>query len=85
MPMRFALDAISAYKSLLSGDLSFFLAIAKAHFSFLGYILSGKLNRTKNIKPMKSLQGVYVGSLVWQFFVKNKHHFDKIVTKAVHN
>lgn len=85
MPMRVTLDAISAFKGLFSGDLSFFLAIAKAHISFLSYILSGKVNRTINTKPMNSLQGVYTGSLVWQYFVKNKHHFDKIVTKPVHN
>ncbi len=85
MPMRVTLDAISAFKGLFSGDLSFFLAIAKAHISFLSYILSGKVNRTLNTKPMNSLQGVYTGSLVWQYFVKNKHHFDKIVTKPVHN
>jgi hypothetical protein len=85
LPCRFALDAISAYKGLLSGDPSFFMAIMKAHFSFMAFILSGKLNRTKNTKPMKSLQGVYGSSLVWQYFIKNKQHFDKIVTKPVHN
>lgn len=85
MPIRFCLDAISAYKGLLSGDITFFVAIAKAHFSFLGYMITGKVNRTKDTKPMKSLDGVYAGSLVWQYFIKNKHHFDKIVTKAIHN
>ena len=84
VPMRLGLDAISAYKGLLSGDLSFFMAIAKAHFSFFGYLMSGKIIRTENTKPMKSLQGVYGGSVVWQYFIKNKHHFDKIVTKPVH-
>lgn len=85
LPLRLVLDAISAYKGLLSGDLSFFIAIAKAHFSFFGYLWTGKVKRSQNTKPMKSLQGVYAGSLVWQYFVKNKHHFDKIVTKPVHN
>ena len=84
VPMRLGLDAISAYKGLLSGDLTFFMAIAKAHFSFFGYLMSGKIKRSINTKPMKSLQGVYGGSLVWQYFIKNKHHFDKIVTKPVH-
>jgi GT2 family glycosyltransferase len=82
--MRLGLDAISAYKGLLSGDLSFFMAIGKAHFSFFGYLMSGRIKRTENTKPMKSLQGVYGGSVVWQYFIKNKHHFDKIVTKPVH-
>lgn len=85
LPVRFGLDAISAYKGLLSGDLSFFVAIGKAHFSFFGYLLTGKLKRSQNTKPMNALQGVYAGSLVWQYFVKNRYHFDKIVTKPVHN
>jgi len=85
MPMRLGLDAISAYKGLFNGDLSFFMAIGKAHFSFFGYLISGKVKRSKNTKPMKSFDGVYRGSLVWQYFIKNKHHFDKIVTKPVHN
>ena len=70
MPIRLGLDAISAYKGILSGDLTFFMAIAKAHFSFFGYLMSGKIKRSINTKPMKSLQGVYGGSLVWQYFIK---------------
>jgi hypothetical protein len=85
LPMRFALDAISAYKGLLGGDSSFFFAIAKAHFAFMAYVLSGKLKRSKSPKPLKTLEGVYVGSLVFQYFIKNKQYFSKIVTKHVHN
>lgn len=85
LPIRFALDMISAYKGILGGDVSYFIAIAKAHFSFFGFLLTGKLKRTKNTEPMKKLQGVHTGFLVWQYFVKNKHHFDKIVTKPGHN
>ena len=84
LPARFALDAISAYKGLLSGDTSFFFAIAKAHFAFMGYCLSGKVKRTKALKPLNSLGGVYKGSLVFQYFIKNKQFFSKIVSKQVH-
>ena len=84
LPFRFTLDAISAYKGLLSGDGAFFLAIAKAHFGFLGYCLSGRIKRTKGPKPLQSLEGVYHGSLVFEYFIKNKHYFSKIVSKQVH-
>lgn len=84
LPTRFTLDAISAYKGLLSGDINFFFAIAKAHFAFMGYIFSGKLKRSKTSKPLHSLQGVYGGSLVFQYFIKNKKYFNKIVTKQLH-
>ena len=85
IPARFILDAISAYKGLLSGDIAFFTAIAKAHFAFMGYVLRGKVTRTVAPKPMKNLEGVYNGSLVFQYFIKNHQHFNKIVSKGVHN
>ena len=84
LPARFTLDAISAYKGLLGGDASFFLAIGKAHFAFMGYCLGGKIKRTKGTKPLDSLGGVYQGSLVFQYFIKNKQFFSKIVSKQVH-
>jgi len=79
IPFRFALDAISAWKGLFSGDIAFFRAIVAAHFGYIMHILSGKLIRSKSPKPMKSLDGVYNGSLVWDYFIKNKQHFNKIV------
>ncbi len=84
LPFRFALDAISAYKGLLSGDKDFFLAIAKAHFAYFGYCLAGGIKRSKSPKPLQSLGGVYNGSLVFDYFIKNKQFFSKIVSKQVH-
>ena len=84
LPLRFGLDAISAFKGLLSGDSDFFIAIAKAHFGFIGYCFSGRIKRTKGSKPLQSLEGVYNGSLVFDYFIKNKHFFSKIVSKQVH-
>ena len=85
LPVRFMLDAISAWKGLLSGDTSFFNAIAKAHFAYMTYVLKGKVKRSEATKPMKTLGGVYDGSLVYQYFIKNRQHFNKIVSKGVHN
>ncbi len=79
IPFRFTLDAISAWKGLISGDISFFRAIVAAHFGYFAHILSGKLTRSISPKPMKTLDGVYIGSLVWDYFIKNKQHFNKIV------
>ena len=79
IPFRFALDAISAWKGLFSGDIAFFRAIVAAHFGYITHILSGKLIRSKSPKSMKTLDGVYNDSLVWDYFIKNKQHFNKIV------
>jgi len=79
LPFRLALDAISAWKGLLSGDAFFFTAIVKAHFALIACIISGKVKRTYNTKSLKSLSGVYPGSLVFQYFIKKKQFFNKIV------
>ncbi len=85
MPVRFALDGLSAWKGLLSGDGYFFTAIAKAHFAVIWYWLTCRVNRSKHCKPMSTLGGVYKGSVVFQYFIKNRQEFDKIVSKQAHN
>jgi hypothetical protein len=79
LPFRLGLDALSAWKGLFNGDVSFFTAIVKAHFSLFGFILKGKVHRTPANKRMDKLDGVYLGSLVYQYFIKKNHYFNKIV------
>lgn len=79
LPLRFFLDAISAYKGLLQGDLYFFTAIFKAHFSVMGFWLRGLPKKTKVRKPLKSLHGVLGTSIVWLHFVKKKKKYSEIV------
>jgi GT2 family glycosyltransferase len=79
LPFRFALDAISAWKGLLSGDGYFFTAIVKAHFAVIGFAFRGKIKRSNQPKSLISLDGVYAGSLVYQYFIKKKQYFNKIV------
>jgi GT2 family glycosyltransferase len=79
LPFRLALDAISAWKGLLSGDGYFFTAIVKAHFAVFGRLITGQIKRSKATKSLKLLNGVYAESLVLQYFIKKKQHFKKIV------
>ncbi|MEY4432424.1 MAG: hypothetical protein RLZZ44_554 [Bacteroidota bacterium] len=79
LPFRFSLDALSAWKGLLTGDASFFTAIAKAHFSLFIFIIQGKIKRSHAQTHLSKLDGVYTGSLVYQYFIKKKHYFNKIV------
>lgn len=81
LPIRFALDAISAWKGLLTGDAYFFTAILKAHFALFVWILKPNRIKTLHPKPMSKLDGVYKGSLVWQYFIKQKTSFQQIVGK----
>lgn len=79
--IRLILDAVSACKSLMSGDAGFFAAIFKAHFSFVKWIFGKK---EENIFPKTKkgkLYGMYNGNIVWEHFIKGKKKFSQIVGK----
>lgn len=79
LPVRFLLDAISAWKGLLHGDSYFFIAIVKAHFAVCYLLIKGYTKHQLPKKSLNNLQGVYKGSVVWQHFVKHKTMFIEIV------
>jgi hypothetical protein len=81
IPVRFALDAISAWKNLLSGQPSFFTAIMKAHFSFFGWLINGRKSAVSFTNYTNQPKGVYKGSVVWEHFVKGKSRFSEIILK----
>lgn len=79
LPVRFFLDAVSAWKGLLQGDLFFFTAIVKAHCSFFyWFFLRFKPSKSTTI-AMSSLKGVYTGSVVWNYFINKKRYFLEII------
>jgi GT2 family glycosyltransferase len=81
LPLRLFLDAISAWKGLFSGDVSFFKAILKAHSRVMFFWFTGKKCYTANRKPISFLGGVYSGTIVWQHFIRHKKFFRQIVDK----
>ena len=79
IPLRFLLDSISAWKSLLAGEGVYFMAVLEAHLAFLKWVA---LKRKQSIFPGKKggrLLGWYSGSVVWQYFVVGKKTFSEIV------
>ncbi len=80
LPFRFFLDAISAWKGLFTGDIYFFTAIMKAHMAFGWWFCTRYLKATKVRKPMLELHGVYAGSVVWNYFIRNKKRFLEIIS-----
>ncbi|WP_439506425.1 glycosyltransferase family 2 protein [Sediminibacterium sp.] len=80
LPVRFLLDAISAWKGLLSGDFYFFTAIMKAHLAFGWWFMTRYWSKIPVVQPMQNLQGVYHGSVVWNYFVRNKKRFLEIIS-----
>lgn len=81
IPFRFLLDAVSAWKSLLEGQGTYFKAILEAHLGFLGWLL---WRHRKSVFPKSRrgrLQGWYKGCVVWQHFVRGEKQFSEIVRK----
>jgi GT2 family glycosyltransferase len=79
IPFRIFLDAVSAWKGLFLGDGGYFLAIFRAHLSFVKWIL---FKRDQSVFPVKregQLLGLYKGNLVWQHFVKGKKYFSQLI------
>ncbi len=79
LPFRIFLDAISAWRGLLSGDGGYFLAIVKAHFHFTGWLFFRKSRSVFPVKKAGKLNGWYNGIVVWDYFVKKKKTFSEII------
>lgn len=82
LPLRIALDALAAWKALAGGNSAFFIGVAKAHFSFIGWLTSSKKQNVFAISRKGKLKGCYNGCLVWQYFVKKKKTFAEIVNES---
>jgi len=80
LPIRFGLDAIAAYRWLLTGNFTEFRAIVAAHKDFVAYF--GKWNKKrKEVQTLKKLNHkstIYQKSIVWQFFALSKKKFSQI-------
>lgn len=83
LPIRFALDALAAYKSLFSGDPGYWWAVAKSHFALIGKLIKG-FEDTQSVYPKKNtLLGRYKGSIVFDYFIKGKKTFLEITGRPV--
>jgi hypothetical protein len=79
IPFRFGLDAVSAWKTLLSGDSGYFIAIIKAHIHFFKWMLLDKKQSVFPAKKSGKPLGWHHGLIVWQYFVQKKKTFSQIV------
>jgi hypothetical protein len=82
MPFRNLLDAISAWKGLLTGDPGYFIAIVSAHIAFVRWWL---FHKRKSVFP-ESKKGTVLGylpkNIIWLHFAKKKRFFTEIVDKT---
>src|SRR5436190_6102435 len=75
MSMRNLLDAISAWKGLLTGDGGYFIAILRAHVAFAKWHLLYKKKSIFPVTKKASLAGYLRKNIAWQHFVKKKKSF----------
>ena len=79
IPFRMGLDGLSALRGLMAGDSGYFVAVIKAHFHFIGWVL---FHRKRSVFPKKktgNLNGWYNGSVAWAYFIRKKKTFLEIV------
>lgn len=82
IPIRFALDAVSAWKGLLGGDPGYFMAIAKAHFAFFYWLLSRGYRSIVTGCRINRLEGLTRKNMIWAHFVRGQSRFAQIFSDA---
>jgi GT2 family glycosyltransferase len=82
--VRLTLDGIAGARSLVKGEAGETRAILRAHKGYYGWLF-GRHRREYNIRdvapPRRAfarLNGVYPGSLVWQYFIRGKKTFSSL-------
>ena len=81
-PVRYKLDIIAAFRSLVTGNFNEFKAIARAHADFWRHF-----HRTQEKRKRLQLERkidtdpktMLPVNLIWAYFIKGQRHFDKIV------
>jgi GT2 family glycosyltransferase len=82
MPARNFLDAVSAWKGLLSGDGGYFIAILRAHAAFTKWWIFYRKRSVFPVSKKGALSGYLQKNMVWLHFVKKKKVFTEIVGKT---
>ena len=83
MPVRNLLDAISAWKGLLTGDGGYFVAILRAQLAFIKWWLFYQKRSVFPKNKKATLSGYLQKNMVWQHFAKKKKSFSEIVGKRL--
>lgn len=78
-PLRLALDGLAAWRALVGGDPGYWWAVARAHFAVYGWLLWGQKESLFPTNRSGQLQGMYRGSILWNYFVAGKKTFANIL------
>ena len=59
LPVRISLDAMAAWRGLLTGDAGYFWAIVKAHFAFVNWLLFHQQKSRVSCFPKRPITGCF--------------------------
>ncbi|HEX2394560.1 MAG TPA: glycosyltransferase family 2 protein [Bacteroidales bacterium] len=78
--LRMVLDGMSGMVYLADGSGKFFFAVFRAHFAFYRRIplLLKTRRQLKGTVRTGLIDVVYPGSIIFDFFIRRKHHFSKL-------
>ena len=77
---RVVLDAVVVVKALLAGKGAYARAVVKAQFDFWRNLpRTWKKRKGITQRPMRTLAGVWQGSVVWAYFVRKKRRFSDVI------
>lgn len=79
IPFRLLLDHISGLKTLLGGQVTYYVAICRAHNGFLRWWLLHGARRHLRPSNRTKLSGWYAGKVIWKHFVQGKKTFIEII------
>lgn len=79
IPFRIFLDALAAWRALISGDGGYFKAVLKAHVYFMDWLLRKQDQSVFPARKDGKTGGWYRGSVVWAYFIQKKKTFSEIV------
>jgi GT2 family glycosyltransferase len=82
MVARDFLDAVSAWKGLLTGEGGYFIAIVRSQLGFAKWWLFHRRKSNFAANRKGKLQGYFDGNIVWLYFGKGLKTFSKIVRKT---
>ena len=77
---RMFLDGIAAFRFLMEGKLTYFLAVLRAHFTFYGNLrlMLRKRKSEADLGTKVNLTGMYKKSIITQFFLKKNANFSSL-------
>ncbi len=78
IPVRLGLDAVSAWKGLLSGDVGYFMAILRAHVGFGKWFLTHAGKYIMGGRDRSNIQGLCRKNIAWEHFIRGRKTFSEI-------